>query len=657
MIQFYFYNLLNQLINLTMAIPYANRKAWTELPDIALRDKPTFSLAEIHGEFSKVLHVSLESIFECIQVVSRNKLCLTFKDKNSLEETANVGLEFRGHPISFTPLHSKTWVSVSRVQFGVPWDSVKGALAPYGTIDRARQETLNNVCTGTISVLMQVTLPIPSKLTVAGRTCFIYYRGQPRTCFSCGESGHQKRDCPRLATRDEIPSALARSSTWGSQAHNVDRTPVTNPVENTPAASNEESAATSAVIYPDSANVSGSNVTDQVSTEGGVLVTVPHGLTDLASVQQPNTDVLPFPEPMEGASSGVGVSFVPEVQLITPVVTSPTTVEVFGEPLTTEATLPPVPLENSTPPSAPIAQLGEVVPTPVGTILPPKDALAVLSKLVQSCGGSSGPTILPELNVTVPPSASDTQPETPPPDITVLNETVPPYRETESTQVDSNDHTPNDPMDMSQSITDPSATSNNPTRTTPLRATDIDIAQPDFGIGPQHQWEKSPSHMKRAKRLRKKAAKPNKVATESATSGPWTRRRTKPSIPPNPVNHSANPFMILADHPSTDLSESIPGEMISPTSPLMFEPPSPDPWVTVFPETDPPVVSASDSSNDESNSSETEEEYTPIVTASGNLLPEVSHHVGPSIPNPPLPDSASSISSFHEDSDIERPGS
>ena len=95
-----------------------------------------FALAEIHGEFSKVLHVSLENVFECIQVVSPTKLWIAFKDKNSLEETASVGLEFRGLPITLTPLHSKTWLSVSHVQFGVPSDSVKAALAPYGPIDR-----------------------------------------------------------------------------------------------------------------------------------------------------------------------------------------------------------------------------------------------------------------------------------------------------------------------------------------------------------------------------------------------------------------------------------------------------------------------------------------------------------------------------------------
>ena len=109
-----------------MSLP-ANRKAWADLPYIALRNKPTFTFAENHGDFSKVLRVSLESVFECMQVVSRTKLWTAFKDKNSLEETASVGLEFRGHPITLTPLHSKTWVSVSRVQFGVPWDSVKAA--------------------------------------------------------------------------------------------------------------------------------------------------------------------------------------------------------------------------------------------------------------------------------------------------------------------------------------------------------------------------------------------------------------------------------------------------------------------------------------------------------------------------------------------------
>ena len=64
---------------------------------------------------------------------------------------------------------------------------------------------------------MQLNRPIPSKITVASRTCFVFYRGQPRTCFKCGESGHQKNNYPRNATRTDTISGLASTSTWGDQ--------------------------------------------------------------------------------------------------------------------------------------------------------------------------------------------------------------------------------------------------------------------------------------------------------------------------------------------------------------------------------------------------------------------------------------------------------
>ena len=57
-----------------MAIPFANRKAWADLPELALRDKPTFTMVEIHDEFSKVLHTPLVDVFDCIQIISRSKL-------------------------------------------------------------------------------------------------------------------------------------------------------------------------------------------------------------------------------------------------------------------------------------------------------------------------------------------------------------------------------------------------------------------------------------------------------------------------------------------------------------------------------------------------------------------------------------------------------
>ena len=567
-----------------MAIPFANRKAWADLPAIALREKPTFTLAEIHGEFSKVLHVSLETVFECIQVVSRTKLCLTFKDKSNLEETTNIGLEFRGHPVTLTPLHSKTWVSVSRVQFGVPWDSVKAALAPYGLIDRARRETLNNVCTGTISVLMQVTKSIPSKISVAGRTCFIYYRGQPRTCFSCGETGHQKKECPHSSARVEAARALARSSTWGSQAHSEDRSTDTVLPEDSPVISGEQPDATHEGLRPDSASVSGQTSVELTSTEGEALITVPPGPISLVSGQQ---------------------------------------VEATGEQLAAEDT----PAEdNSRSASAAIVLPNNL---PVESILPPNAALAVPTRIVHSGANISDPHTVPEPTVTVLPPDSNIQSENSPPEATVLQESIPPYGETLSDQ--------EEVEVMDQSIF-------NPSRSAPLRATDINLSETDYGIGPQVKRNKN-----KDKRKRLKNYQASTIAADSSSLGPWVRTRTKPSVPPNPTHHSANSFAVLTNLTTTDLSEIALSEEILPASPTEVYQSCPEPRVT--------EISEKDISNDEPDSLESEENYTPYVTGSGNLIPKVSRHVGPSIPNPPLPDSDSSQSSDGEVSDVERPGS
>ena len=253
------------------------------------------------------------------------------------------------------------------------------------------------------------------------------------------------------------------------------------------------------------------------------------------------------------------------------------------------------------------------------------------------------------------PTSSDIQSEQSLPDITVLQETIPPYEETGSANTGPNDHVPDDLMNQSLSTANPLVEGNNSLRVAHLRAADIDLSQPDFGIGPRPQWEKSQTCRKK-KRLTK-TPQSRIAVTESASSRPCVRTHTRPSVPPNLTHCSANSFDILADHPATDLSETVHGERIPPASPTVVDQFSSDPWVTVFPGTGSPVVSDSDSSDDEFDSSESEEQYTPLLAASGNLLPNVSRPAGPSIPNPPLPDSESSLSSVHEVSDTEHPGS
>ena len=162
---------------------------------------------------------------------------------------------------------------------------------------------------------------------------------------------------------------------------------------------------------------------------------------------------------------------------------------------------PLVPLHNSEQSGVSIVPPGEALSPSVGSTLPLQDALAVLSKIVQACGGSSGLSNLP--TDTVSPSASDIQSEKSLPYITDLQETIPPCEETGSTNTGPNDQVPDDLMDQSQCSAGPLAEDNNSLRVAHLRVADIDLSQPDFGIGPRQQWEKSQSRKHKKKRLHK----------------------------------------------------------------------------------------------------------------------------------------------------------
>ena len=47
---------------------------------------------------------------------------------------------------------------------------------------------------------MDVKTAIPSRVTVAGHLCTVFYRGQVRSCFKCGLAGHEAKGCPRRQT-------------------------------------------------------------------------------------------------------------------------------------------------------------------------------------------------------------------------------------------------------------------------------------------------------------------------------------------------------------------------------------------------------------------------------------------------------------------------
>ena len=407
-------------------------------------------------------------------------------------------------------------ISVSRVQFGVPWESVKDALTPYGTIDRARRDSLNNISTGTISILMQLNRPIPSKITVASRTCFVFYRGQPRTCFKCGESGHQKNNCPRNATRTDTTSGLASTSTWGDQHPEGDIAVVTT---NPHADSLTTSTATAS--------------TEQIHT-AHLILSADQPLGNKTTLSTTSTAItLPVDNPIN-------------------------TVPLVNSLLTT------VPREN-----------------PASDTQTRTNSEDMVSTIEPLSSNNDSPNPLPLLE--------------PIDDLSSLTE--------------------NDQMDLSAPLVDNTIATSTPSISSlESQSTSDHLAHKNtpkpISITPKQLTTMRQSSQKTGvKRLL------SQQSTTSTIKGPWVRKSTKPSIPPNPK--CTNSFGILADQPNTDLEEDMSDEEIIPA----------------LPDSD----SMEDSSTEESSGEESEEEYTPILDkVTGDLITKKKPTGGPTIPNAPL---------------------
>ena len=125
------------------------------------------------------------------------------------------GYYYPGHPITMTPISTKKWVRVSRVPYRIQLASVQQALDPYGDYFITRRESLNNVSTGEVSVLMNIRSPIPSKLQIAGRPCIVWYQGQKQTCYFCNSPDHRANACPKRRTAPP-PTAPTFASVTGA---------------------------------------------------------------------------------------------------------------------------------------------------------------------------------------------------------------------------------------------------------------------------------------------------------------------------------------------------------------------------------------------------------------------------------------------------------
>ena len=96
-----------------------------------------------------------------------------------------------GHPDGFT---------VSRKVRSRP------RLSKFGQAAHIKAESYMGLYTGTRLIKMENKTAIPSRVVVAGHPCTVFYRGQVRSWFRCGQAGHEAKTCPlRVSTRSAIP--------------------------------------------------------------------------------------------------------------------------------------------------------------------------------------------------------------------------------------------------------------------------------------------------------------------------------------------------------------------------------------------------------------------------------------------------------------------
>ena len=186
-----------------MAVPFSNWSALCTLPELCLRSKPPFTEAELRRSFLTVAN-PLHTAFACIQLLSANEVRFCCTSTRKLEDVMNTGLNFRGHPLTVGPIHTKKWVTIWRVAYATPHNFVRQALAPYDEVDSIRPEIIDKVATGTLFGQVDITKDIPSKLRIRGHNCIIWYRDQPRTFFLCGQYGHERRHCPQRQGRHNM---------------------------------------------------------------------------------------------------------------------------------------------------------------------------------------------------------------------------------------------------------------------------------------------------------------------------------------------------------------------------------------------------------------------------------------------------------------------
>ena len=145
------------------------------------------------------------------QKLDFRRVGIVFSDPDLRDKLVVNGLDIDGVHVNFGYHRHRSYfvrVLVSRLPAGVPDKDICSALNCYGEILKVQQVTkvwygIRFDTGDRVVVFKKIHVDIPSYVTIRGWKTFIRYRGQPKTCRSCGKVGHFAKDCPFKRKPDE----------------------------------------------------------------------------------------------------------------------------------------------------------------------------------------------------------------------------------------------------------------------------------------------------------------------------------------------------------------------------------------------------------------------------------------------------------------------
>ena len=151
-------------------------------------------------EVLKTTDIKFPDDLECVQALNaKNTFDIKFasfaaRDKcvKSLREINNITVSL------YDP---SVWVTILYIDCDEHQTLVERTLSRYGKVKESRDchyiglPTLKN---GNRQFKMILEHNIPSFITIGARRAHVRYRGQPRTCFRCGQTGHEAKSCENV---------------------------------------------------------------------------------------------------------------------------------------------------------------------------------------------------------------------------------------------------------------------------------------------------------------------------------------------------------------------------------------------------------------------------------------------------------------------------